>query len=312
MDIMMPVMDGLEAARRIGADSGGRSRTPLDVPDGDHRPADHDRWPGSGDDFIPKPIDLAILRAKLRAFIRLVQSQRMLREQQPAHRAPQRRHAPRERGRRPRPGTGTGHTELPDGRTSCNTGWCRPPCSAATWCWRGARPAGRLHLLLADAVGHGLPAAINILPLFFPFDGMSRKGCTLATVARELNRRVRDLLPIDRFVAATLVSIDYAEWRVRDLERRQSAGAAARPRRRVSRRIDSMQMALGPQRRQPGTVRAARVACGRGGSCCCVPTASGRTRPSPADVMPAPGHCRGCWRPPRLWQRMDALDSARR
>jgi hypothetical protein len=86
------------------------------------------------------------------------------------------------------------HTELPDGR---DLQYRVVPSAVFSGDMVLARrtPAGRLHLLLADAVGHGLPAAINILPLFFPFDGMSRKGCTLATVARELNRRVRDLLP---------------------------------------------------------------------------------------------------------------------
>ncbi|MBK9349475.1 MAG: SpoIIE family protein phosphatase [Sulfuritalea sp.] len=115
-------------------------------------------------------------------------------------------------------------------------------------------PAGRLHLLLADAVGHGLPAAINILPLFFPFDGMSRKGCTLATVARELNRRVRDLLPIDRFVAATLVSVDTASgvfeiWNGGNPRHCCSTPRAGEPAHRFH--ADG----AGAQRRQSGAVR---------------------------------------------------------
>jgi serine phosphatase RsbU (regulator of sigma subunit) len=106
-------------------------------------------------------------------------------------------------------------------------------------------PGGRLHVLLADAVGHGLPAAINILPLFFPFDGMSRKGLPLATVARELNRRVRDLLPVDRFIAATLVSIDVDAGYIDVWVGGNPPAFLVRSDGRIASRVNSMQMALG-------------------------------------------------------------------
>ena len=80
MDIMMPEMDGLEAARRIAA-NGGAMRTPLLFLTAINDQQTMIEGLGLGDDFIAKPIDLAVLRAKLRAFIRVVQSQRMLREQ---------------------------------------------------------------------------------------------------------------------------------------------------------------------------------------------------------------------------------------
>lgn len=206
MDVEMPVMDGMEAARRIGADA-GEGRTPLLF-----LTAVNDRQTmleglGLGDDFIQKPIDLETLRAKLRAFIRVVQAQRQLREQS------QKIERLIDNMRRESEiaayvlGRVLTHTEPSDGR---NLEYRVTPSAMFSGDMVLARrtPGDRLHLLLADAVGHGLPAAINILPLFFPFDGMSRKGCSLATVARELNRRVRDLLPVDRFVAATLVDID--------------------------------------------------------------------------------------------------------
>ena len=81
LDIMMPVMDGREAARRIN-EAAGDIRTPIIFLTAMSDQKTMLEGLELGDDFISKPIDLAILRAKLRAFIRLVQTQRTLRMQQ--------------------------------------------------------------------------------------------------------------------------------------------------------------------------------------------------------------------------------------
>jgi DNA-binding response OmpR family regulator len=81
MDVVMPVMDGLEAARLINAES-GEMHTPILF----LSMANDQRTVLDGlelaDDFISKPINFGLLRAKLRAFIRLVRTQRTLRVQQ--------------------------------------------------------------------------------------------------------------------------------------------------------------------------------------------------------------------------------------
>lgn len=69
-------------------------------------------------------------------------------------------------------------------------------------------PADDLHILLADAVGHGLSAAINVLPLSQAFYAMSEKGFRIAQIAEELNDKINRFMPVDRFVSATLVSVD--------------------------------------------------------------------------------------------------------
>ena len=67
---------------------------------------------------------------------------------------------------------------------------------------------GRLHLMLADSTGHGLSAAINLLPLSRVFYRMVEKGFALNTIIEEMQRVVCSYSPQDRFVAATLVLID--------------------------------------------------------------------------------------------------------
>lgn len=68
-------------------------------------------------------------------------------------------------------------------------------------------PDGRIHLLLADAIGHGLAAALTLMPVVRAFVTMSRKGLALADIIPELNQSLRALLPADRFVAATIAAI---------------------------------------------------------------------------------------------------------
>lgn len=76
-------------------------------------------------------------------------------------------------------------------------------------------PRGVLHLMLADGTGHGLAAALNVLPITPCFYAMTQKGLAIEAIVATLNRTVRQQLPSDRFVAATLLAIDYAARRVK-------------------------------------------------------------------------------------------------
>jgi serine phosphatase RsbU (regulator of sigma subunit) len=69
-------------------------------------------------------------------------------------------------------------------------------------------PDGSLFTLLADATGHGLPAAINLLPLVRVFYKMVEKGFALSSIVAEMNSVLKDQIPPDRFVATSLVRVD--------------------------------------------------------------------------------------------------------
>ena len=262
MDIMMPVMDGLEAARRINAESGEIHTPILFLSTLNDRQTMLDGLE-LADDFIPKPINFGLLRAKLRAVIRQVQIHRTLRVQQ------RRIELYNDEMRRESEVASfilnrvLAHTEAPNGR-SLQYRVVPSALFSGDVVFARLTPSGRLHVLLADAVGHGLPAAINILPLFFPFDGMSRKGYPISTVARELNRRIRDLLPIDRFVAATLVSVDAEAGVVEIWNGGNPPVLLVRPDGRIAERVDSMQMALGINEDDPAlfATRSLHIAAG--------------------------------------------------
>ena len=69
-------------------------------------------------------------------------------------------------------------------------------------------PNGDLLIILADATGHGLAAAMNLLPLSRIFYRMVDKGFGISAMLREMNGVIREQSTADRFVAATLARVD--------------------------------------------------------------------------------------------------------
>ena len=70
-------------------------------------------------------------------------------------------------------------------------------------------PGNVVHVMLADAVGHGLAAAINVLPVCRAFYDLTEQGFSIEQIAVDLNELVNHIMPVDRFVSTALLSIDY-------------------------------------------------------------------------------------------------------
>ncbi|MBL8471102.1 MAG: SpoIIE family protein phosphatase [Rhodocyclaceae bacterium] len=71
--------------------------------------------------------------------------------------------------------------------------------------------SGRLYAMLADATGHGLSAAISVLPVLAVFYGMTRRGLPMTQILSEMNKKLRVTLPVGRFVALSLLCVDEQE-----------------------------------------------------------------------------------------------------
>ncbi|MBS1198360.1 MAG: hypothetical protein H6R18_2145 [Proteobacteria bacterium] len=69
-------------------------------------------------------------------------------------------------------------------------------------------PEGRFYAMLADATGHGLAAAISVLPILSVFYGMTTFNHSVSKIVLELNEQLRESVPVGRFVAACLVCLD--------------------------------------------------------------------------------------------------------
>jgi len=69
-------------------------------------------------------------------------------------------------------------------------------------------PQGALYAMLADATGHGLAAAVSVLPALGAFYRGAASNQSLTTLVTELNGLLCGLLPRGHFVAASLVRLE--------------------------------------------------------------------------------------------------------
>src|SRR5690606_26555749 len=77
------------------------------------------------------------------------------------------------------------------------------------------QPSGCMHALLGDFTGHGLPAAIGAMPLAEIFYGMTAKGFSMPDVLREINQKLKKILPVGFFCCAVMVDLNFSR---RDIE----------------------------------------------------------------------------------------------
>ena len=156
-------------------------------------------------DYLIKPVNLSLLALKVAALIRAVELQKVIRLQN-AELEHFKQEAEREEAvakfiyeyllRQ--------NDELMDGITIA----MRPSRSfSGDIALAKFAPSGDLFFLLADATGHGLSAAITIMPVVSIFTSMVAKGFDVQSIAIEMNRKLLHDTPEDRFVAAALVHI---------------------------------------------------------------------------------------------------------
>ncbi len=154
-----------------------------------------------GDDYLFKPVSYEILQAKIRMFhIRIVQNLSLLDYRE---RIEEETNTAREFIKQ--------FTALDKIHDPLVNFFLKPAESFSGDVIAVARrPDNCLHVLLADSAGHGLTAALAVIPITQPFYQMTAKGFDIPAIVRELNRRVREYLPLPRFVAASVVSLDPA------------------------------------------------------------------------------------------------------
>ncbi len=212
LDGRMPGMDGYEATACIRALDRAHW-TPILFVAAESNTAEIVRALDAGaDDYLVKPVHPAVLRAKLSAVTRV----QKLYEEGDA----QRRHLQKFHDAAEQEGRITSHLmkklvnaeKLDDPVLDCLV---QPIANYSGDLVAAARtPSGSLHVMLADAVGHGLAAALNVLPIVPCFYSMTAKGFNIDMIAVELNRTLRQHMPVDRFVATTLIAVDEAARRV--------------------------------------------------------------------------------------------------
>ncbi len=213
MDALMPVMDGFEAARRIKQLAGDELVPIIFLTSLTENEALVRCLEAGGDDFIAKPYNPIILEAKIQAMHRLRRLQATVLEQRDLiarrnqqllaeHRAAKAifdkvahagcLSAPNIRYRQSPQALFNGDLLL---------------AAQAT--------AGQMFVLLGDFTGHGLPAAIGAMPLAETFYGMAAKGYSGADILREMNAKLKQILPVEMFCCATLLDINPTQGSLR-------------------------------------------------------------------------------------------------
>lgn len=207
MDIMMGGMSGLEATAKIKALSENRWVPVIFM---SALASEEDKIKGldvGGDDYITKPIEFNILGAKLKAVQRIADIQGKLsetmaelqeykdaeeREQAMAYDLMESLFA-------------TGELEGKDFHI-----WHVPAARfsgdlivAERYC------DNRLYLLHADSTGHGLTAALPLLPVSQTFYHMAKEGYSISQIAKSMNQQLKATMPINRFVAVSIILIDF-------------------------------------------------------------------------------------------------------
>ncbi len=209
MDVMMPVMDGYEATARI-RELSPHKWVPIMFLSAKSQDVDHVRGlQVGGDDYITKPVNLVILEARIKAVSRIAEMQRKIVENS--------EELERYRDNNEHEVQLAKHliekiTHYDNYNHSSIRLWNKPAQHFSGDIFLVAlTPADDIHFLLADGTGHGLSAALNVIPLVEVFYSMTSKGFAISSIAHELNRKIKQLMPTDRFVAATLVSLNFSE-----------------------------------------------------------------------------------------------------
>ena len=243
LDVLMPNMDGFEAAQEIKRLAGDAFvpvifLTSLQEADSLARCLDV-----GGDDFISKPYNSVILQAKINAFSRMVEmhqtvlrqrdeivanNQRLLREQEVAKRVFDKvAHA--------------GCLDAPNIKFSLS------PIAVFNGdvALAGVGPSGNLLVLLGDFTGHGLSAAIGAMPLAQSFYSMLEKGFAIRDIVREINVKLHSILPVGVFCCAFVAEFDFKAQALQVWNGGMPDGVIYRPQDRKFVRLQSRHLPLG-------------------------------------------------------------------
>lgn len=207
LDALMPNVDGFETARYIKAHSGDNFVPIIFLTSLQEADSLAQCLEAGGDDFLTKPYNSVILKAKLNAFRRMLRmhstlqqqrdqiadnNQRLIHEQEVAKRTFDKiahegsLHAP-------------------------NVQYNMSPMAVFNGdvLLAAIRPNGNIAALLGDFTGHGLAAAIGAMPLSQTFYSMVAKGFSIKEIVIELNSKLKELLPVGVFCCATMIDMDF-------------------------------------------------------------------------------------------------------
>ncbi|QXH50056.1 fused response regulator/phosphatase [Pseudomonas fakonensis] len=207
LDALMPVMDGFEAARQIKALAGEALVPIIFLTSLNEEEALVRCLEAGGDDFMAKPYSAVILAAKIRAMDRLRRLQATVLEQRDQI-TRHHHHLLNEQRVAKAVFDKVAHSGC---LSAPNIRYLQSPYALfnGDLLLAAFTPSGDMHVLLGDFTGHGLPAAVGAMPLAEVFYGMTAKGYGLVETLREMNAKLKRILPVDMFCCALLLNLSF-------------------------------------------------------------------------------------------------------
>lgn len=208
LDVVMPVMDGHEAARRIKARATSRYVPIIFLTSSGDDESLAACLEAGGDDFISKPLSMAVLRSKIKAHGRIQSMSDEIAEKNQMLKAFQetveREHF-----------LAQGVFKKAQALSILNLPGVhyvnKPVCDFSGDLILGTPSArGGFFILLADFTGHGLPAAVGSLPVSQVFFETATQISSVGGMARAINKSLNLYLPPYMFAAATILEISPA------------------------------------------------------------------------------------------------------
>lgn len=212
LDVMMPNMNGQQAAVEI-KQLAGEDMVPIIFLTSLHDAQDLAACLESGgDDFLSKPYNPVILQAKINAFSRMRKMNSTLQRQRDLIRE-NNEHLVHEQEVARAVYDNVAHSgclDLP------NIKHLLSPFSVFNGdvLLAARKPSGSIHLLLGDFTGHGLPAAIGAMPLAEIFYGMTAKGFLMSDILREINIKLKNILPVGYFCCACMANLSFRKQEI--------------------------------------------------------------------------------------------------
>jgi len=204
LDIVMPKMNGIDAAIEIQKVLGNKY-VPIVFITGSENYAQLQRCIDIGaDDFVYKPFNTLVLKAKINSLLRVQQlyqqqysqKQQLLEYQ---HQAVQEQEIAATLYKNI---VHAGFYDTPEVKYRLS-----PMALFNGDIFLVAKtPGNQLYALLGDFTGHGLAASVGAGPAAEIFHGMAEKGFGISEIIIEINRKMHKLLPVNMFLAATIVA----------------------------------------------------------------------------------------------------------
>jgi CheY-like chemotaxis protein/anti-sigma regulatory factor (Ser/Thr protein kinase) len=209
MDVMMPELDGKGTAKEIKRIAGEDLIPIIFLTSLIDAQSLADCLEAGGDDFLTKPYNPIILKAKIDAFVRMRKMHGTLQKQRDTI-AANNQYMLQEQHVAKAVFDNVAHSGCLD---AANIKYMLSPLAVFNGdvLLAARKPSGGMHVLLGDFTGHGLPAAIGAMPLAEIFYGMTAKGFRLSNILREINSKLKSILPVGFFCCAAVVDLSFTK-----------------------------------------------------------------------------------------------------